>query len=431
MGMALWISPVFAIETLILTIGDDYRLPLPRNHRIWVQNRRLLNFTARGSSLVLSGRTEGDTTLQVGEKTYRVQIIQPLKKNLQSKFEKELRKILGLRLKMAQSQVTLAGKLYRWEDWRHLAQISEKNGITYRMEAEVPPPLQTKALQYWNQEFVKEGLTPVPMHFARPLGARLAVDPLTFGKYERILGPYGVQLEKDPQALTMAPVVKVQITVAEIRRDLALKYGIQWPTSYEARVLSNGEKEFEDLLLNAHAFEHQGHGKILASPNLLCRSGKEAEFFAGGEFPIKVIQSRMQHVTWKKYGIVLKVRPKADSSGRMSIALETEISSIDNSRTLEGVPGLLTNRISSHFDLTQSQTIALSGLIKNEEGKAVEGLPYLNRLPILGGLFSSKDFLENRTELVILVRPTILKENSEGLQGVTEANAHLGDLKHD
>lgn len=417
-------------ESLILKIGDEYKLPIPANHRVWVQNRKALSIQTRGGFLVLNGNTEGSTALQVGAKTYQVQIIQPLKKTLFVNFEKELEKTLGLRLKIRKHQVTVSGKLYRWEDWRKLAKISEETGVSYAMAAVIPPSLQTKAIRHWQQEFIKEGLSPVPVHFSHPLLARLSVKPSYFAKYEEILGPYGVMLEKDLQALDMAPVVKVQITVAEVRRDFALKYGIQWPSSYSARVLTTGEKEFEDLILNANAFEQQGRGKILASPNLLCRSGKEAEFFAGGEFPIRISNYKMQNVLWKKYGIVLKVQPKADSSGRMSIALETEISTIDNSRSIEGTPGLLTNRISSHFDLTRSQTIALSGLIKNEEGKSAEGLPLLSRLPILGALFSSQDFRENRTELIILVRPSIMRENP--VQDLPiEPPQHLGDLNHD
>lgn len=399
-------------ESLLLRIGEEARLPLPAPHRLWVQNRHVLQLTPANGTLVLTGQKEGTTALQIGTRTYQVQVVQPLKKNLLVRFEKEFQKILGLRLRITGHQITVYGKLYRWEDWETLARLSEEAGVSYAMTAEIPPSLRERATQLWRQRFASEGLPLVPVHFSSPLQARLAVPAPVFEKYERLLSPYGVQLEKDAQALDMAPVIKVQITVAEIRRDFSLKYGIQWPASYAARILSSGEKEFEDLILNAQALEQQGQAKILASPNLLCRSGKEAEFFAGGEFPIKVSNYKMQNVLWKKYGIVLKVKPKADASGRMSIALETEISTLDASRTVEGVPGLLTNRISSHFDLTRAQTIALSGLIKNEEGKSVEGLPALSRLPVLGALFSSREFHENRTELVIFVRPSLLNEDA-------------------
>ncbi|RYZ78230.1 MAG: type II and III secretion system protein, partial [Proteobacteria bacterium] len=173
----------------------------------------------------------------------------------------------------------------------------------------------------------------------------------------------------------------------------------------------------------------QGKGRILASPTLLCRSGKEAEFLAGGEFPIRMMNLRMQDVVWKKYGVQMKVRPKADSSGRMSIALDIEVSTIDGSRGVDGIPAMLTNRMSSHFDLSKPQTIALSGLIKNEESNRQAGLPLLSRIPVLGALFSSRDFQENRSELIIFVRPSIVKENSGPT--ITPNRPHLGELNHD
>jgi pilus assembly protein CpaC len=140
----------------------------------------------------------------------------------------------------------------------------------------------------------------------------------------------------------------------------------------------------------------------------LCRSGKEAQFLAGGELPIKITAHKRQDVVWKKYGVLLKIKPVADFSGRMSIALETEVSTIDTSNTVDGLPGLLTNRIESHFDLKESRTIALSGLIKHQSGQSSQGLPGLSSVPILGSLFASREFRDDKTELVVFVTPEVV-----------------------
>lgn len=409
-----------APQKLVLKIGDEKSFALPANRHLWVQNRKVIAIQARGSRVVVTGQSEGTTSAQIGNQTLQIQVVQPVKVALDKALSKDLDQILGLKKKITHHQVVLSGKLFRWEDWQRLAETSANLDIPYVMAAEIPVGIQGKVEELWAKKFAAEGLAPVPVHFAQPLRAMLSVSAAIFEKYEAILAPYGVVLEKDPDAIAVAPVVRVQITVAEVRRDAALSYGLKWPSSYQATVLSNGQTEFENLIFTANALEQKGEGKILASPSLLCRSGKSADFWAGGEFPIKVVGHRTQGVLWKKYGIVLKVIPKADSSGRMSIALETEVSTIDLSRTVEGVPGLLTNRISSHFDLSSSNTIVLSGLIKNEEGKSVEGLPALSRIPVLGALFSSREFRENRTELVILVRPSIVNENEAG--GIASAS---------
>lgn len=419
------LSTIARADSWTLKIGETRRLPLPASNSVWIQNKKILNVKSLSGVLLVTGSGEGTTNLQVGEKTYRVQVIQPAKKTLLKKFEKEVKSMLGLRAQIHTHQVTVTGKLYRWEDWVKLAKISSDLGVSYVMSAQIPEALKQRVQDHWQQEFTQLGLPAVPVLFGRYLQARIFKDTSLYSKYEEILEPFGVRLEKDLQSLEIAPVVKVEITVAEVSRDFALNYGLQWPDTYRATLLSDGQKEFSNLVFNAKAFEKQGQGKILASPNLLCRSGKEAEFLAGGEFPIKISSYKSNEVIWKKYGVLLKVKPKADSSGRMSIALEVEVSTIDGARMADGIPGFLTNRISSHFDLSRSQTIALSGLIKNEDSKSTEGVPLISRLPILGSLFSSRDFKENRTELVIFVRPSIVQD------GPANSRQHLGELSYE
>jgi pilus assembly protein CpaC len=229
----------------------------------------------------------------------------------------------------------------------------------------------------------------------------------------RFVQSYGIRIVLSPTALSLEPIVKVHITVAEIKKSTANKYGIGWQDSYPAKILPKGLL-MDDLEISLNAMEASGEGKVLASPNLICRSGKEADFFAGGEFPIKIINFKLQDIVWKKYGILLKVKPTADMSGRMSITIETEVSGFDGSKTVDGFPGLYLNRVQSTFDLTESRTIALSGLLKKEDHQQNQGIFGLANLPILGSLFSSKDFREDKTELVIFVRPEITNLAANG-----------------
>ncbi len=413
--------------SVVLSIGQMHRLPHPPNDRIWVENGKPLEIDTKAGFVTLTGKSEGHTAVQVGKTSYRFEVVVPTKKELLIQFESRMPSILGLKTKIFRHQVTVTGKLFRWEDWLALAEISKNLEVPYHMSAEIPPSIKAKVAKHLTEEIEQAGLPPVSIEFSKPLLVRLSVSDPIFEKYQQVLSPFGVRLEKDAEAISIAPVVKVEITVAEVRRDLKRTYGIQWPQTYAATLLTDGQKQFEHLIFTANALETQGQGKILASPSLLCRSGKEAEFLAGGEFPIKIMNLKMQDVIWKKYGVQLKVRPKADISGRMSIGLDIEVSTIDDSRTVDGVPGILTNKISSQFDLARSQTIALSGLIKNENGKSSQGLPLLSNIPVLGALFSSKDFRENRTELVIFVRPSVISESKNNLPHP----GHLGEVEGD
>lgn len=401
-------------KEITLSLGESRNLLLKGNSSVWIQDRDILKAEGQGTGLVIKGSREGKTVLKLGEETYHVQVLHPNKTNSLVDLKKDLQSIVGLSVQVADGDLLIKGQLYRLQDWIKLADFARSKYFSYQMRAKISLDLQNAAQKYFQELFERAKLPPQTVIFEPSPEVRVSAPDLAFKKYQQLLSPFGIVVIRDENSLDVAPTVKVQITVAEIKRDLTMKYGLRWPSSYSAKILSTGQRELDDLPFNLTALEGQGYGKILASPNILCRSGKEAEFLAGGEFPIKIMNYKAQDVVWKRYGILLRVKPKADAAGRISLSIETEVTTLDDSRKVDNIPGILTNRVSSHFDLTRPQTIALSGLLKSEDGKSSEGVPFLSRLPVLGALFSSKDFRENRSELVIFVRPTILKEGDDG-----------------
>lgn len=406
-------------KDLTLSLGEALRLPIKGNPSVWIQNREIIKAEGSGSQLLIHASREGKTVLKVGSDTYQVHVLHPNKMNSLVDLKNTLKGIVGISALVAEGDLLIGGHLYRLEDWIHLSEIAKAKSFTYQMHAELSADLQNEAQAYFRSIFERAKIPPQTIIFEPHPEVRISASDLAVKKYQALLSPFGITVIKDENSLDVAPTVKVEITVAEIKRDLSIKYGLKWPANYSATILNSGEKVVDDLKFSLNALENNGYGKVLASPNLLCRSGKEAEFLAGGEFPIKIMNFKTQDVVWKRYGILLRVKPKADSAGRISLSIETEVSTLDDAHTIDNIPGVLTNRVSSHFDLTKPQTIALSGLLKSEDGRSSEGLPFLSRLPILGSLFSSKDFRENRSELVIFVRPTILKEEDES-----------GEMKH-
>lgn len=406
-------------KELTLSLGETDRIPLKGNSSVWVQDREILKADGAGSQLIVRASREGKTVLKVGSDIYQVHVLHPNKVNSLATLKEALKKIVGLVAQVAEGDLIITGQLYRLEDWITISKIAKEKSFSFQMQASLSADLQLEAQTYFRNLFERSKVPPQTVIFEPYSEVRIGAPELAMKKYQTLLRPFGVNIIKDENSLDVAPTVKVEITVAEIKRDLSIKYGLRWPSNYSAKILNTGEKVFDELKFDLAALENNGYGKILASPNLLCRSGKEAEFLAGGEFPIKIMNYKAQDVIWKRYGILLRVKPKADSAGRISLSIDTEVTTLDDAHTIDNIPGILTNRVSSHFDLTKPQTIALSGLLKSEDGRSSEGVPFLSRLPILGALFSSKDFRESRSELVIFVRPTILKENDES-----------GELRH-
>lgn len=410
---------------IILSLGENKTLAVRPKSSVWIQDRSILKADAIGGRLNIKGLTEGLTNVRVDDNLYRVQVIHPGKRSALTDLKKQISKIIGLSVEVGDGDLLVTGRLYRLQDWIRLADLLKDSGVSYQMRASISQALQDESQQHFSSLLNKAKVPPQTIIFLPSPEIRVSGNELVFRKYEKMLRPYGINIIKDQSSLEIAPTVKVQITVAEVRHESALFYGIKWPEVFQATVLSGGgATEFGNAVFNIHTFEKNGYGKILASPNIVCRSGSEAEFLAGGEFPIKIMNYKVQDVVWKRYGILLRVKPKADASGRISLSIDTEISTLDKASGIDNVPGILTNRVSSHFDLTRTQTIALSGLLKKEGGDTSEGLPMLSRIPILGPLFSSKDYSEKRSELVIFVRPSIMNENER-----TEVSPHhLGQV---
>lgn len=174
---------------------------------------------------------------------------------------------------------------------------------------------------------------------------------------------------------------------------------------------------------------NDGDAYILASPELNSRSGGKATFLSGGEIPIPVSAGfGAQDVIYKEYGVRLEIAPTVDASNIISTDLLTEISQIDPTVRVQGYPAFLTRRTTSQLSLRPGETLALSGLINADAATAVDKMPLLGDLPVLGHLFKSSDFRNNKSDLVVLVTPYIVDANSDK---ITELTKNGSDIQED
>ncbi|MBC2768464.1 type II and III secretion system protein family protein [Pusillimonas minor] len=161
--------------------------------------------------------------------------------------------------------------------------------------------------------------------------------------------------------------------------------------------------------------DREGLISVLAEPNLTAVSGETASFLAGGEFPIPVKQSDSDSLTveFKPFGVALDFTPTVLSDDRISIKVRPEISEIDpnNSIVLDGlvIPGLSVRRVETTVEMASGQSFAIGGLLQNNIRDISSQIPGLGQIPILGRLFSSSDYRNNKTELVVIVTPYLVK----------------------
>jgi pilus assembly protein CpaC len=196
---------------------------------------------------------------------------------------------------------------------------------------------------------------------------------------------------------------------------------IQTPTSLDLK----GKMEFSDFLniflfntqWNAgalvRALKQTGHFQSLAEPNLIAYNGKEASFLAGGEFPVPIVTALGQlTIQFKEFGVRLNFTPTI-AGDLIRLKVRPEVSSLDfnNGITLEGfrIPSLQTRRAETEVELRDGQSFAVAGLIDNQAQVDTAALPILSQIPIIGHLFSSKADRKERTELLVLITPRLVR----------------------
>lgn len=168
-----------------------------------------------------------------------------------------------------------------------------------------------------------------------------------------------------------------------------------------------------------NALVQNGRGRVLSNPRTTVLSGRTATFQAGGQVPIPSANTisaagSTTSITFKDYGILLDVVPNALPNGVVTMRVRTEVSQPDfaNGVTPPGggspIPGFRRRSTITEITVPPGGTVALGGLITSEEVKSESRIPILSKIPILGALFRSKEFRDNKTELIVFVQPRVL-----------------------
>jgi len=246
--------------------------------------------------------------------------------------------------------------------------------------------------------------------------------------------------------------VMLKVTVAEVARSIIKQLGIDLTgtLNYGTAVVNfnnanpftafgrslvggnNAQGAFGNgpsVQATIRAMESAGVVRTLAEPNLTAISGESATFIAGGEFPVPAGYSCdptthvcTTQISFKKFGISLNFTPVVMTEGRISLRVMTEVSELsnDNAITLSQsvsastvnsltIPSIKTRRAETTLEIPSGGAMAMAGLIQEQTKQAINGLPGLSQLPVLGSLFRSRDYVNSQTELMVLVTPYIVR----------------------
>ncbi|MFT0533431.1 type II and III secretion system protein family protein [Castellaniella hirudinis] len=163
--------------------------------------------------------------------------------------------------------------------------------------------------------------------------------------------------------------------------------------------------------------DREGLVTVLAEPNLTAVSGQTASFLAGGEFPVPVNQdSDKVTVEFKPFGVALDFTPTVLADDRISLKVRPEISELDTTSAISvgglSIPGLRVRRVETTVEMASGQSFAIGGLLQNDLSDIVSKIPGLGSVPVLGKLFSSSDYRNHKSELVVIVTPYLVRPTS-------------------
>jgi pilus assembly protein CpaC len=228
--------------------------------------------------------------------------------------------------------------------------------------------------------------------------------------------------------------VMLEVKIAEVSKTLLDKLeagltvnfgGGSWSSTLTSNFLSGTLKGLLNIgraggnHAGVAADKQDGMIRILAEPTVMAISGQEGSFLAGGKIFVPVAQDNNKvTLDEKEFGVGLRFTPTVLAGGRINLRVAPEVSELSR----EGIgisaagfsgtsvlPLITTRRAATTVELFDGQSFAIGGLIKNNQTTNIHGLPVLGELPVLGALFRSTNFQQDRTELLFVVTPHLVK----------------------
>jgi len=238
---------------------------------------------------------------------------------------------------------------------------------------------------------------------------------------------------------TAAPEVLIEVTIAEVTLSEDERFGLEFLLNtfggdLELRttdglglesgglsaVLRSG-----DVDLTAAARASRSHINILSTPRIVTRSGSSASVQVGTDVPIITSQRAadtqqtgstdiLQTIQFRSTGVLLNVEPRVFSNDRIDLVISQEVSAAQPNPNQAIASPIISNRsLTSELTLQDGQTAVLGGLMERRLNRGSTGVPGLERVPLLGALFSTESFNSDQTVLLVLVTPYILRGRAD------------------
>lgn len=383
-------------DEIPLTIGKSIVLDIPDEiQRVAITDDTVADAIAISTREVLiNAKSEGLTTLVLWSRsgdrnffTITVGVnLRSIQDHLRSAFPGE-----SIRVMQTQGVVTVNGKVSSPEvEERVLAYLQGVAGGSVVSNLELPIPaaerqilLRVRFLEVQRTAIEEFGLNLISTGATNTIGS---VGTQQFGSVQPspIQGTIPAQLSGTNSNFSLSDT----LNIFAIRPDLNLAAAIKM---LQTRALA----------------------ELLAEPNVITTSGKQADLLVGGEFPVPIVQGGATAgavtIQFREFGIRIAFLPEFTPRGSIQMHVEPELSTLDfaNAVQLSGfvIPALSTRRVTTDVELMPGQSFVIGGLLDNRSVENFNRIPGLSKIPLLGELFKSRSRNKNNTELLVVVTP--------------------------
>ena len=263
-------------------------------------------------------------------------------------------------------------------------------------------------------------------------------------------------LENALRRLDVRPLqVMIEATLVEVSLNDTLEFGLRWAIdtgnfSFSFSELENGvipdataplqgfNAAFRTPDINAtlSALDAATEIRILSSPTLMVLDNQTARLQVGDQVPVTVRSSSStttddsRIVTEEEFrdtGVILEIRPSVNAGGNVVLAVRQEVSSVAPSSGSDN-PTISQRAVESTISVQSGETIALAGLIQEQEDQSRDGVPVVSKLPVIGSLFGANRDVSARSELVVMIRPIVIRDQADARAATSELQRKLINL---
>ena len=263
-------------------------------------------------------------------------------------------------------------------------------------------------------------------------------------------------IESALHQLDVPPVqILIEAAITEVTLNNDLRYGVQWNfTSGNTNTVLTDSTVGTDLVRAVPGFsflfanqslsavlnslETKTKVTVVSAPKLLVLNNQPAMLQVGDQVPVLTQSSTstiagnapvINAIEYRDTGVILKVTPRVNASGVVLLDISQEVSDVSTtSNSAVGSPTISTRKISTSVAVKDGEVLALGGLIRNTQSREKIGLPFLSQIPVIGALFGRQGRVEDRTELIVLLKPRVIRSIDDGRAATDELRRKMKAL---